>query len=160
MAVTNPIYFVASGANMVATSVAAEELLRTFKGSKITQVNNAAGYDAAATAIVVDDADNIDAGDTVFIGDERVKVVSKNLLTLTVERAQDGTVAAAIGDDAEIHKVRDVAITGTDQIGFARTDLSTLANALANRDRTVSLVVDHDPYALRVRHHGRTVHSP
>lgn len=74
-----------------------------------TQINNAVGYDNAATALVVDDAD-------IFAKYDVVKVVSTGEVllvtdinvstnTITVKRGWGTTAAAAIADDAWLFKL-------------------------------------------------------
>lgn len=76
---------------------------------KWTQINNGAGYDAAAVSLVVDDADIFQVGDLVkevTTGEiMRVTSVTVGTNTIGVTRAFGSTVAAAIADDAYMFRL-------------------------------------------------------
>ena len=159
MAASNPELFIVDGANMVAASRSAEALLRTIKGARITSVNHGAGYGVDVGQITVDDASGIAVGDTVFIGNERLKVTAKAGNNLSVDRGEDGTDPAPIADNADVLATRDSDV-GDGKVGFPRAQLATVANLLdAEREEVALICGDFDPYALRVRQHGRSARA-
>lgn len=72
--------------------------------SRWTQINNAGGYLAGATSVVVDDGSIIAVGDLIKIirTAEILKVTAVSTNTLTVTRAYGETSAAAINDDDKV----------------------------------------------------------
>lgn len=144
MANFNPDAFFRNGDHMVAGRVSSEEMLLKLKGAESAgrRVNNGAGYNAAATAIVVDDVSDAEIvpGRTVFIGDERVLIVAENSGsdTITVVRGRDGTTAADIDDDALIRPVMDVATN----LAASKGEQLTLVNDTGTTASDTTVVVD------------------
>ena len=148
----NPATFklVAQGATrrIIATNKQGEILLQELKGASVlTRVNHAAGYDAEDTEIVVDDASAAGAvGDTVFVGDERVRItaIDNNTETLTVVRGEGETVAAAVSNNAEIRAIREIAVG--DYVGLALTNLNALLTGLDDADNLNVTLTAHAPF--------------
>lgn len=68
-------------------------------------VNNGAGYADSATSIVVDDADVVQVGDLLKIGDEtaRITAITSGSETLTISRSVGANAAEAIVDHQELY---------------------------------------------------------
>lgn len=67
-----------------------------------TLINNASGYLATDTSIVVDDGSIFDVGYIIKLGDELAKVTAVSTNTLTVVRGYASTTAAALVDNQRV----------------------------------------------------------
>lgn len=67
-----------------------------------TLINNASGYLATDSTIVVDDGSIFAAGHVIKIGEELLKVTTVSTNTLTVTRGYAGTTAAALTDNQKV----------------------------------------------------------
>ena len=71
-----------------------------------TDVNNASGYTATDTSLVVDDGSKFGIAQTILIGSEQLYITNIATNTLTVTRGVNGTTAATIADNADINLYR------------------------------------------------------
>ena len=78
-----------------------------------TAVDNAGGYTATATSIVVDDGTLVTDDTYIKIGSEVLYISTITTNTLTVARGKFGTTAAAISDDDSVFKHLQASTTGS-----------------------------------------------
>ena len=71
-----------------------------------TDINNAGGYSATDTSLVVDDGSKLAMAQTLLIGTEQLYVTDISTNTLTVTREVNGTTAASIADNADVNLYR------------------------------------------------------